>query len=125
MFAYSHIDSLWPFYAVWIWLGMASAATLFTPLHAWCLRHAPRPVVPPGPAVAPLRWWGAHWRNPVFVAVAGFVVLTMTVTAALPAHMIVLLQEAGLSPAWVVAIPAAIGASQVVGRALLWLFERR
>lgn len=186
LFAHSHIDSLWSFYAVWIWLGMASAATLYTPafavvtrrfpmdyrraiititlfgglastvfiplsswwialwgwrealwamaalhllintpLHAWCLRHAPRPVVPPGPTVAPLRWWGAHWRNPVFVAVAGFVVLTMAVTAALPAHMIVLLQEAGLSPAWVVAIPAAIGASQVVGRALLWLFERR
>jgi hypothetical protein len=61
----------------------------------------------------------------VFVAIAVFMVLTMAVTAALPAHMIVLLQEAGLSPAWVVAIPAAIGVAQVLARAGLWLFERR
>ena len=186
LLAHSQIDSLWSFYAVWIWLGMASAATVYTPafavvtrrfpldyrraiititlfgglastvfiplsswwialwgwrealwamaalhlfinapLHAVCLRHAPRPSVAAGSAPVPLRWWGPHWRDPVFVAIAVFVVLTMAVTAALPAHMIVLLQEAGLSPAWVVAIPAAVGASQVLGRAGLWVFERR
>jgi predicted MFS family arabinose efflux permease len=51
-------------------------------------------------------------------------VLMMAVTSALPAHMIALLQEAGLSPAWVMAIPAAIGVIQVVGRWLLFVFER-
>jgi hypothetical protein len=48
----------------------------------------------------------------------------MSVTSALPAHMIALLQESGLSPAWVIAIPAAIGAIQVVGRLVLFVFER-
>lgn len=185
LLAHSQIDSLWSFYAVWIWLGMASAATVYTPafavvtrrfpvdyrraiititlfgglastvfiplsswwialwgwrealwamaalhlfvnapLHAVCLRDAPRTAVS-GLSPALPRWWGPHWRDPVFVAIAAFVVLTMAVTAALPAHMILLLQEVGLSPAWVVAIPAAIGAAQVVARGLLWVFERR
>jgi MFS family permease len=186
LLAHSQIDSLWSFYAVWIWLGMASAATVYTPafavvtrrfpldyrraiititlfgglastvfiplsswwialwgwrealwamaalhlfvnapLHALCLRDAPRAAVLSGLVPALPRWWGPHWRDPVFVAIAVFVVLTMAVTAALPAHMILLLHEAGLSPAMVVAIPAAIGAAQVLARGLLWVFERR
>ena len=52
-------------------------------------------------------------------------VLMMSVTSALPAHMIALLQEAGLSPTWVIAVPAAIGVIQVVGRVVLFIFERR
>jgi hypothetical protein len=52
-------------------------------------------------------------------------VLMMAVTAALPAHMIALLQEAGLSPAWVIAVPAAIGVIQVLGRLVLYGFEHR
>jgi MFS family permease len=186
LLAHSQIDSLWSFYAVWIWLGMASAATVYSPafavvtrrfpvdyrraiititlfgglastvfiplsswwialwgwrealwamaalhlfvnapLHALCLRAAPRAAAVSGLSPALPRWWGPHWRDPVFVAIALFMVLTMAVTAALPAHMIVLLQEAGLSPAWVVAIPAAIGVAQVLARAGLWVFERR
>ncbi len=187
LLAHSQVNSLWSFYAVWIWLGLASAATVYTPafavvtrrfasdyrraiititlfgglastvfiplsawwialwgwreamwamaalhlfvnapLHALCLRGAPPSPAPThGQRAAVVRWWGPHWRDPVFVAIAAFVVLTMAVTAALPAHMIVLLQEAGLSPAWVVAIPAAIGVAQVLGRAGLWVFERR
>jgi MFS family permease len=186
LLAHSQIQSVWSFYAVWVWLGMASAATVYTPafavvtrrfpldyrraiititlfgglastvfiplsswwislwgwrealwamaalhlfinapLHAVCLRNAPPAAVLSGPSAALPRWWGPHWRDPVFVAIAVFVVLTMAVTAALPAHMIVLLQEAGLSPTWVVAIPAAIGAAQVLARGLLWVFERR
>jgi hypothetical protein len=38
--------------------------------------------------------------------------------------MIALLQEAHLPPAWVIAIPAAIGVIQVVGRLVLFVFER-
>jgi hypothetical protein len=52
-------------------------------------------------------------------------VLMMSVTSALPAHMIALLQESGLSATWVVAVPAAIGVIQVLGRLLLFIFERR
>jgi predicted MFS family arabinose efflux permease len=55
---------------------------------------------------------------------AVFMLLMTGVTTALPAHMIALLQEAGLSPAWVIAIPAAIGVIQVMGRLVLWVFER-
>jgi hypothetical protein len=50
--------------------------------------------------------------------------MTAFVSSALPAHMVSLLEEAQLSPAWVIAIPAAIGAIQVLGRLLLFLFEK-
>jgi hypothetical protein len=65
-----------------------------------------------------------HLGQAPFWLLAIFMVLTMAVTSALPAHMIALLQESGLSPAWVVAIPAAIGIVQVVGRWILFVFER-
>ena len=48
----------------------------------------------------------------------------MAVTVALPAHMINLLRENGLDEAWVIAIPASIGVIQVLGRVLLYFFER-
>jgi len=38
--------------------------------------------------------------------------------------MIALLQELGLTPAWVIAVPAAIGVIQVLGRLVLFVFER-
>jgi hypothetical protein len=50
--------------------------------------------------------------------------MTAIVSSALPAHMVSLLEEAHLSPAWVIAIPASIGAIQVLGRFLLFLFEK-
>jgi hypothetical protein len=65
-----------------------------------------------------------HLRHAPFWLLALFMVLTMSVTSALPAHMIALLQESGLSPAWVLAIPAAIGVIQVLGRWVLFVFER-
>ena len=52
-----------------------------------------------------------------------FVVGMMGVTAALPPHMISLLRGNGLPEAWVIAIPASIGAIQVLGRLLLFFFE--
>jgi hypothetical protein len=65
-----------------------------------------------------------HLRHAPFWLLGLFMVLTMSVTSALPAHMIALLQESGLSPAWVLAIPAAIGVIQVLGRLVLFVFER-
>jgi MFS family permease len=58
-----------------------------------------------------------------FLLVGLFIVLLMGVTAALPAHMVSLLRENGLAESWVIAIPAAIGVLQVLGRVLLYFFE--
>ena len=63
-------------------------------------------------------------RSAPFLLIGVFVILLMAVTAALPAHMVSLLRESGMSEAWVIAIPASIGAIQVLGRLLLFFFER-
>ncbi len=189
LLAHSFVASVWAFYAVWVWLGLGMAATLYTPafavvtrrfpqdfrraiilltflgglastvfiplsndwierwgwrhalwalaaiqlllcapLHTWLLQGAqPRPhhaslhTAPDTRAMTPsVR---PHLKAP-FWLLALFMVLMMSVTSALPAHMINLLQEAGLSPAWMVAIPAAIGVIQVLGRWVLFVFER-
>jgi len=94
------------------------------PLHALVLRHAP-----PGQAHAkslatastPLK---RHLLSAPFLLVGLFIVLLMAVTAALPAHMVSLLRENGLAEAWVIAVPAAIGVLQVLGRVLLYFFEQ-
>ncbi len=95
------------------------------PLHARLLRHAPQakamlhhahPSAAPGLA--------HHLRSAPFLLIGAFVVLMMSVTVALPAHMVSLLREHGLSERWVIAIPASIGAIQVLGRLLLYFFER-
>ncbi|MFM7026285.1 MAG: MFS transporter [Limnohabitans sp.] len=187
LLAHSTVDSVISFYAVWIWLGLGMAATLYNPafaivtrrfgqdfrraiitltflgglastvfiplvswwiglwgwrtslcllgalqllvclpLHAWLLHDAPRPAAlrvaaPSAPGVS-LR---QHLRQPTFWLLALFMVLTMTLTSALPVHMINLLGEAGLPAHWVVGIPATIGVLQVFGRMLLFVFERR
>ena len=90
------------------------------PLHAVQLRGAPQQVAPPtAHAASP----AALLRSPPFLLIGVFVVGFMGVTAALPAHMISLLRESGLAEVWVIAIPASIGAIQVVGRLLLFFFE--
>lgn len=94
------------------------------PLHALVLRHAPT-----GQAHATRH--GTSHPNPIkhhllsapFLLVGLFIVLLMGVTAALPAHMVSLLRENGLPEAWVIAVPAAIGVLQVLGRLLLYFFE--
>ncbi len=94
------------------------------PLHALVLRHAP-----PGQAHAksqvtastPLK---RHLLGAPFLLVGLFIVLLMAVTAALPAHMVSLLRENGLAETWVIAVPAAIGVLQVLGRVLLYFFEQ-
>ncbi|PUE62477.1 MFS transporter [Limnohabitans sp. 2KL-17] len=187
--AHGFVESVAGFYAMWVWLGLGLAATLYTPafavvtrrfpqdfrraiitltflgglastvfiplfawwmdlwgwrhalwalaalqllvcapLHGWLLRGAPRtsshdrpPEESPKSRPVPVR---EHLRNTPFWLLALFMVLMMSVTSALPAHMIALLQESGLSPTWVIAIPAAMGAIQVVGRLVLFVFER-
>ena len=96
------------------------------PLHGWLLKGAPRTPIEPSAALgaAPLTSVREHLRHAPFWLLALFMVLTMSVTSALPAHMIALLQESGLSPVWVITIPAAIGVVQVLGRLVLFVFER-
>jgi predicted MFS family arabinose efflux permease len=114
----------------WGWrLAMQSLAVLHVlvcaPLHAWVLRDAPgkRP-----PLAAKARsqqgLWQLVWSAP-FLLVSSFLILLTAVSSALPAHMISLLREAGMDESWVIAIPASIGAFQVLGRLLLYFFESR
>jgi len=196
LWAHSQVHSMAEFYAVWIWLGLGLAATLYTPafavvtrrfpadfrraiitltflgglastvfiplfswwmdlwgwrqalwalaalqlgicvpVHAWLLQGAaassPTPLSSkdtstPQAQTDPVARASVrgHLRHAPFWLLALYMVLMMAVTSALPAHMIALLQEAGLSPAWVMAIPAAIGVIQVVGRWVLFVFER-
>jgi MFS family permease len=113
-----------------LWAVAALQLLVCAPLHAWLLRGpAEHPLPAPAPAASteavpvpvPV---GVYLRQRPFWLLAVFMVLMMAVTSALPAHMVALLQEAGLSPVWVIAIPAAIGVIQVVGRGVLFVFER-
>jgi predicted MFS family arabinose efflux permease len=97
------------------------------PLHLLLLRHAPKPaslqpLLSGKPNAASL---GEHLKSTPYLLITTFIVLMMAATSALPAHMINLLREQGLSEAWVIAIPASIGVLQVLGRVLLYVFERR
>ena len=185
LIAHSQVQSVGGFYAVWIWLGLGLAATLYTPafavvtrrfaqdfrraiitltflgglastvfiplfswwmdlwgwrhalwtlaalqwlvcapLHGWLLkgaRHAAKRADPHEPRPVSVK---THLRQAPFWLLSVFTLFMMAVTSALPAHMIALLQEAQLPPAWVITIPAAIGVIQVAGRLLLFVFER-
>lgn len=119
--------------ALWALAGLQ--ILVCAPLHVWLLQGAKGTQVNPAPpthtkqightekpdTALPVR---EHLRHAPFWLLALFMVLTMAVTSALPAHMIALLQESGLSPAWVLGVPAAIGVIQVLGRLVLFVFER-
>jgi MFS family permease len=109
-----------------LWALAALQFLVCAPLHGWLLHGAPCNLTEHSTdqGAAPLTSVREHLRHPPFWLLALFMVLTMSVTSALPAHMIALLQESGLSPVWVIAIPAAIGVIQVVGRLVLFVFER-
>lgn len=105
-----------------LWVLAALHLLVCVPLHALVLRNAPPPRAMQASgdrAISPT----VHLRSAPFVLIGVFVVGMMGVTAALPAHMISMLRESGLSQAWVIAIPASIGAIQVLGRLLLYFFE--
>jgi len=99
------------------------------PLHFVVLRGAPASLDAKLLNVAP----AAHhppgvrqlMRSRPFWLIGLFITLMMAVTVAIPAHLINLLRENGLAEAWAIALPAAIGVSQVIGRLLLYFFEQR
>lgn len=114
-------------------LGVLAVLPLLVcaPIHLRMLRDAPPPATPPAspdlhdhPASEQAER-ARLMRSAPYLLVAFFVVTMMGVVAALPAHMVSLLREAGLPPAWVVLVPASIGVIQVVGRLLLFVLEDR
>lgn len=136
-----------------LWVLAACQLCLCAPIHAWLLRHAPRSVMErrrearqraganpgaPGPTGDPFladstvvfmrnrkSTYLHALRSPAFALVGVFQVLMMGVTVAIAAHLISLLLESGMDPAWTVALPAAMGAVQVLGRSMLFLFEHK
>lgn len=120
--------------ATWGWRSTLLVLSAFQcliclPIHAWVLRAAPR--APAGQAHhggdttlarEPLR---PIFHSKAFWFATAFNLMSMSVTVALPAHMISLLNESQLPALWVIAIPASIGAIQVLGRVLLLVFEKR
>ena len=100
------------------------------PLHVLVLRAAPQPRPgaqtegghAPSDQLADVR---QLLRSQPFLLIGLFVTLLMAVTVAIPAHLVSLLRENGLSQTWVIAMPAAIGVIQVLGRVLLYFFEHR
>jgi MFS family permease len=92
------------------------------PLHWATLHHAPGRLPPVAEQVAHTRL-RPLLRSAPFLLVGLFTVAMMSVTVAIPAHMVSLLRENGLPEVWVIALPAAIGLVQVLGRVLLYFFE--
>jgi predicted MFS family arabinose efflux permease len=64
-------------------------------------------------------------RSPAFLLITAFTAILMGFTGAISAHMVPLLRERGLSDAWSIAVPASIGAMQVLGRLALFVLEGR
>ncbi len=133
--------------AHWGWRGalwsLASLQFLVClPIHGKLLRNAPRSgsvataagtgtgtgasasASASASATAPVAL-GGLLRSTPFLMVGVFIVLFMAVTAALPAHLVSLLRERGMSETWAIAVPASIGVIQVLGRLLLYFFEHR
>jgi MFS family permease len=109
-----------------LWFLAALHLLVCAPMHWFWLKNAPAPVrhetVYRSTRTPALK---DHLLSAPYLLIGLFVVLMMTVTAALPAHMVSLLREKGLSEAWAIAIPASIGVMQVLGRLLLYFFEHR
>ena len=93
------------------------------PVHWQALRHAPQARRSPAAGQPAATSLTRHLRSPTFALVGLFLVLMMAVTVALPAHMVNLLREHGMSEAWAIAVPASIGLIQVAGRLLMYFFE--
>ncbi len=111
-----------------LWYLAALQLMLCVPVHAIVLRNAPQKSQAttqhhPSNATSSLLL-SDHLRSAPFLLIGAFVVLLMAATSALPAHLVSLLRESKLPETWVIAIPASIGIVQVIGRALLFFFER-
>lgn len=92
------------------------------PIHAWWLRGEPGPQAHhTGASAKKLVEFTHHFP---FWGLALFFVLFSGITTAMGGHLVSILRERNLPEAWVIAIPASIGALQVAGRLLLFFTER-
>jgi MFS family permease len=109
-----------------LWVLAALHLLVCAPLHAGLLRNAPARIAAPPMASGDQNASVIHLlRSTPFLLIGVFIVSMMAITAAIPPHLISLLRESDLPAAWVIAIPASIGAIQVLGRLLLYFFEHR
>jgi MFS family permease len=110
--------------ALWVLAGFQFL--ICAPLHHRLLHSAPAQSLTAGHArQAHDPGLRHHLHQPTFWLIGVFVVLLLGVTAAMPAHMIELLREGGLSERWVILTPALIGVMQVVGRLTLYVLEKK
>ncbi len=92
------------------------------PIHAWWLRGEPGPQAHhSGASAKKLVEFTHHFP---FWGLALFFVLFSGITTAMGGHLVSILRERNLPEAWVIAIPASIGALQVAGRLLLFFTEK-
>ncbi len=116
--------------ALMAWLGWSATVMIMAALHLglcapmhWLLlrheppgRHAsPAPGGQPAPPSPPL----TASQRAVMILIGLFTALGMAMASAIAAHLVPLLRERHMAEFWVIWIPAAIGAIQVFGRALL------
>ena len=109
----------------WRHASLALAAlhlALGLPIHLYWLRGEP-PFVPHATDTPPKRLIEFTHHFP-FWGLAAFFVLFSGITTAMGAHLVSILRERQLPEAWVIAIPASIGALQVAGRLLLYFTEK-
>jgi MFS family permease len=92
------------------------------PIHWFLLRGEPKPSLRRETGSEVPLSITSFMRSKPFLALGLFMVMGLSVTAAIPPHLISLLRERGLSEAWAIGIPAFIGIVQVLGRAIiLWM----
>jgi len=92
------------------------------PIHAYWLRGEPGPQAHhTGASAKKLVEFTHHFP---FWGLALFFVLFSGITTAMGGHLVSILRERNLPEAWVIAIPASIGALQVAGRLLLFFTEK-
>ena len=92
------------------------------PIHAYWLRgEPPAQAHHEGASAKKLVEFTHHFP---FWGLALFFVLFSGITTAMGGHMVSILRERHLPEAWVIAIPASIGALQVAGRLLLFFTEK-
>ncbi len=109
-----------------LWVLAALHLLVCAPLHAGLLRGAPAKIAAPAVLSGkPGASVGHLLRSAPFLLIGVFVVCMLAITSAIPPHLISLLRESDMPEAWVIAIPASIGAIQVLGRLLLYFFEHR
>ena len=92
------------------------------PIHAYWLRdESPVPPHHEGISATKLVEFTHHFP---FWGLAVFFVLFSGITTAMGGHLVSILRERNLPEVWVIALPASIGALQVVGRLLLFFTEK-